>query len=218
MLGKKKKNSSSNQSNSSSKKSDIPSKETSTEELKSKKDLNQECQEYLEGWRRAQADYQNLQRQFEQSKKEYIDYANENLLTELLPAIEQFELALAYLPDLSNLPPEEKEKLDKWFVGIKAVKQMWEQTFDNIGLTTIDTSKTFNPQEHNAVSKESDSTKPKDAILKVVQVGWKFKDKVLRPAKVVVNSLEDSNQSIQKTDLDSKQEKSDIENDSDSKK
>jgi len=154
---------------------------------KNNNDIKEVCQEYLDGWRRAQADYLNLQRQVEEEKKEYINYANENLLMDLLPAIEQFEMALAYLPDLTNIPDQEKNKIEKWFIGIKAVKQMWEQTFSNIGLTTIDTSGKFNPAEHNAIDKEVDPDKEKDTIIKVVQVGWKLKNKVLRPAKVIVN-------------------------------
>lgn len=147
------------------------------------------CFEYLAGWQRAQADYANLKKDLDRLKQEYTVYANENLLHELLPAIDQFEMALSYLPDTNELPEQDKKKMDSWLVGIKAVRQLWEQTFESIGLKGVDTDGAFDPEKHNAVGKEEDETKPHDSILKVVQPGWQLNGKVLRPAKVIVNQL-----------------------------
>lgn len=150
------------------------------------------CPEYLAGWKRAVADYENLKRQSEEDRIHFAKYAHESMLQELLPAIDQFETALAHLPDTSNLPEPEKKQIDNWITGIKAVNSLWQQMFDEIGLTKIPTDAEFDPELHNAVSQESDQDQPDGAILKVIQAGYKLKDNVLRPAKVVVNKHKSS--------------------------
>jgi len=154
-----------------------------------KGDECQKCDEYLAGWKRAQADYANLKKEYEKSRVEIAANANENLLYELLPAIDHFEIALQHLPDISSLPEAERVKLENWLIGITAIKQLWEQTFKEIGLENINTDGNFDPTKHEAVGQEKDETKPNHAILKVVQQGWMFKNRILRPAKVIVNSV-----------------------------
>ncbi len=151
--------------------------------------MDAKCQEYLDGWKRAKADYDNLKKDFEKSRVEIAEYANENLLYELLPAIEHFETALEHVPDISNLADEDKKKLQNWITGIKAVKQLWEQAFRSIGLEHIETKNGFDPAMHEAVSTEQDPEKEEDEIIKIIQPGWKLKDKIIRPTKVIVNKL-----------------------------
>jgi len=150
------------------------------------------CDEYLNGWKRAQADYANLKKEYEKARFEIVANANEQLLYELLPAVDQFETALQHLPDVSNLPDDEKKKMQNWFIGIKAVKQLWEQTFKDIGLENVETDGEFDPAKHEAVGQEEDSEKPDHSILRVTQNGWKLKGKLLRPAKVIINSIDNA--------------------------
>ncbi|MFZ6015148.1 MAG: nucleotide exchange factor GrpE [Patescibacteria group bacterium] len=147
------------------------------------------CAEYLAGWKRAMADYENLQREFKEKQQNFSKYAHEQMLMELLPAIDQFESALEHMPDLSKVPEAERKQLENWFIGIKAVNHLWEEMFNNIGLERVDTAGTFDPLIHNAVGKEEDPNQPQDQILKTVQTGWKLKGTILRPAKVIVNSI-----------------------------
>jgi molecular chaperone GrpE len=145
------------------------------------------CAEYLAGWKRAVADYENLKRQTAEDKMHFAEYAHEQLLNDLLPAVDQFETALKFLPNISELPDPQKQQIENWLVGIKAVRQLWEQSFNEIGLTKIPIDCEFDPNLHTAISQESDPEQPDGAILKVIQIGYKLKDNVLRPAKVVVN-------------------------------
>lgn len=147
------------------------------------------CAEYMAGWKRAVADYENLKRQTAEDKVHFAKYAHVSMLQDLLPAIDHFETALAHLPDTSEIAEPQKKQIDNWIVGIKAVGMLWQQMFDEIGLTKISTDCGFDPKLHSAVSQESDPEKPDGAILKVIQSGYMLKDTVLRPAKVVVNSL-----------------------------
>ncbi len=147
------------------------------------------CSEYLAGWKRAMADYENLKKQTQEDRKNFSNYAHEQLLSDLLPVIDQFETALKFLPDINNLPEPHKQQIENWLVGIKAVNQLWEQLFNEIGLTKISTDCEFDPNLHTAMSQESDPEKPEGSILRTIQTGYKFKNKVLRPAKVIVNSI-----------------------------
>ncbi|MDF1496935.1 MAG: nucleotide exchange factor GrpE [Patescibacteria group bacterium] len=147
------------------------------------------CPEYLAGWKRAVADYENLKRQTAEDKINFSRYAHEQMLLDILPAIDQFETALNHIPDTAEIPELQKKQIDNWLIGIKAVNSLWEQMFQNIGLVKINTDGEFDPNLHNAVSQESDPDKPKGAILKTIQSGWMLKDTVLRPAKVVVNKI-----------------------------
>lgn len=150
-------------------------------------ELKKQSEEYLAGWKRAQADYQNLLKESERSKVEYAKYANERLLSDLLPAIDQFALALSFTPDTSTLSEEEKKKWDNWLVGIKAVKTLWDQAAHNAGLTRISIDGAFDPNLHDAVGTESIEGKESGSIIRVIQDGWSLHGKVLRPAKVIIN-------------------------------
>lgn len=150
--------------------------------------IQQQAEEYLAGWRRAQADYQNLLKESERNKIEYAKYANERLLSDLLPAIDQFGLALSFTPDTSTLSDEEKKKWENWLVGIKAVKTLWDQAAQSAGLTRIAVDGSFDPNLHDAVGTEAVEGKESGSIVRVMQDGWSLHGKVLRPAKVMIAS------------------------------
>ncbi len=148
----------------------------------------EKCEEYLSGWKRAQADYQNLKKESEREKAEFAKYANERLLSELLPAIDQYNLALTYIPDMTSLSPEEKKKYENWLVGIKAVKSLWDQAAQSVGLTRISVDGPFDPQLHDAAGTEAAEGSEPGSILRVIQDGWSLHGKVLRPARVIITS------------------------------
>jgi molecular chaperone GrpE len=150
--------------------------------------LQQERDEYLAGWKRAQADYLNLKKDTDREKQEFGKYANERLLEELLPAIEQFDLAISYAPDLETLPEEEKKRIGNWLNGIRAVRSLWMNTFQSIGLEPVTTEGVFDPQMHEAVGEEVSEGIEAGSIVRTMQGGWKLNGKLLRPAKVIISS------------------------------
>ena len=149
--------------------------------------LKAQAEEYLAGWKRAQADYANLKKEGEREKQEYAKYANERLLDALLPAVDQYEMALRFTPDISTLPEEEQKKLKNWIIGLHAVKSLWETVFQSIGLEKVRTDGAFDPQLHEAVSEEASELAP-GSIVRVSQDGWMLNGKLLRPAKVIVST------------------------------
>jgi molecular chaperone GrpE len=147
-------------------------------------DACQKCEEYLAGWKRAQADYANLKRDSDTQKTEFAKFANERLLDALLPAFDQFEIALTFAPKSEEF--SDPKRFDGWLNGLKAVRSMWEATFRDIGLERVATDGTFDPNLHEAVAEESVEGKEAGTILRTEQSGWKLHGKLLRPAKVTV--------------------------------
>ncbi|MBI5655202.1 nucleotide exchange factor GrpE [Candidatus Uhrbacteria bacterium] len=145
------------------------------------------CPDYLAGWKRAQADYANLKRETDKEKAEFAMYANERLLERLLPAIDQFETALAFTPDTSSLPEDDKKKLTNWITGLQAVRGSWETVFKDIGLEKVPTDGAFDPLIHEAVAHEPSETVEEGNVVRAIQSGWRLNGKLLRPARVSVS-------------------------------
>lgn len=145
------------------------------------------CEQYLAGWKRAQADYQNLKRDVERERSEMAKYANQRLLSDLLPAIDQFSLALRFTPDVATLPEEYRKIWENWLTGIRAVQSLWDRVASDVGLERIPTDGAFDPALHDAAGEEEVEGKEAGMIVKVLQDGWRFHGKVLRPARVIVS-------------------------------
>lgn len=148
--------------------------------------LRAQNEEYLSGWRRAQADYANLKRDGERDRSESVKYANAALLERLLPAIDQYETAMRFAPDLSGLPDDARKKVENWAIGLRAVQSLWESTFREVGLERVPTDGAFDPNLHEAVGETEAEGVPAGNVASVVQGGWKLGEKLLRPARVMV--------------------------------
>jgi molecular chaperone GrpE len=155
---------------------DIEMKEQSKEE------------EYLAGWKRAQADYANLLKDVERQRKEYAAYATEDILHKLLPAFDQFEVALQYTPTLDAIPEDKRRPFETWLTGLQAVKALWESVATELGLELVPATGLLDPRVHEAVTSEVHEAVPAGEIIRVVQNGWSLKGKLLRPAKVIVST------------------------------
>lgn len=138
-------------------------------------------EEYLQGWKRAQADYQNLKKDTEREKAEFAKYANERLLSDLLPTLDQFALALKHVP----ASDADRKSWDNWLVGVRAVQSLWEQAAKAQGLERIPTDGAFDPVRHEAVGEEEGDAP--GSILRVTQDGWTLHGKIIRPAKVIIS-------------------------------
>lgn len=149
--------------------------ETIKEELELSKKKEQE---YLDGWKRAKADYLNLKRESEQRYQELIKFANAGLILEILPVLDNFKLATQHIP--------EEQKKAEWVIGIVHIKKQLEDTLKNLGIETIKTvGEKFNPEFHEAVEK---SESGKDGIItKEVRPGYILNGKVIQVAKVIVS-------------------------------
>jgi len=146
------------------------------------------CAEYLDGWKRAQADYQNLKKQTEKEREEFRKYANESLLSDLITVLDQFNLAMKFMPAIETLPPPEQKNWKNWRVGVEAVKMKWDELATAHHLSEVPTNGLFDPRLHEAVEEREDASVNPGEIIEVVETGWKLHDRLIRPAKVIIAS------------------------------
>jgi len=139
----------------------------------------QEAAENKAGWQRAAADFQNYRRRTEQERDATLGLANEALLSKLLGHVDDFDRALA------NMPPELQDV--GWVEGIIAIDRKLRQLLDSEGLTPIEAvGRPFDPHEHEAVVREERSDVAEGIVTAELQRGYRIRDRVLRPAMVVV--------------------------------
>ncbi len=148
-------------------------------------------QEFLEGWKRCQADFENYKKRQEKEKKEMVLFSNLNLIGQLLPVIDNFNASTAHIP--------EDQKDNAWVTGIMYIQKQLETVLNDFGVTDFEVKvgDKFNPEIHEAVKEKKDNLEKnkkgeeekeeKNIIKKVLQKGYKMKDKIIRPARVIVS-------------------------------
>jgi len=143
--------------------------------------LKAEVEETQQRFVRAQADFDNFRRRTQKEKEELAKYASMKLVTELVPVIDNFERAMATVPEGT-----ESESFSK---GIQMIFRQLETVLNNEGLTAMDTvGQPFNPEFHQAIMQVESDEYEEGTVVEEVQKGYMLKDKVLRPAMVKVSS------------------------------
>ena len=141
-------------------------------------ELEKKSEEYLAGWKRAQADYQNLKKRLETQQSDYTKFANEELILQILPTLDNFKSAYDALP-------KELEK-DPWVQGIKYIKTQLEDILKKNNVQEIKAlNQEFNPEFHEAIKKQK-SKKKKLWVSRVILAGYTLNNKIIRPSKVEV--------------------------------
>lgn len=147
-------------------------------------DYEQRIKELEEKLLRIQAETQNYKRRKEEETEKIIKYANEHLIEELLPILDNFERAV--LLDDSNL----NDELSKFLQGFKMIYSSFLNVLNSMDLKEIEAlDKPFDPTYHQAVLTDKDETKEDGIILEVLQKGYMLKDRVIRASLVKVNNL-----------------------------
>jgi molecular chaperone GrpE len=140
---------------------------------------------------RLAADMENLKKRQERERAELLQFANENLVKELLPVVDNLERALDHGRQL-QAPEALLEGIDMVYQGfLKALDRFGVTPFDSVG-------QHFDPAMHNAVMQEEAPGVPDCRITKEVQKGYLMNQRLLRPAMVVVaRTTQDPNTSCQ---------------------
>lgn len=162
-----------------------------------------ECreEEYLFGWKRCMADFENYKKRQQENQKSLGEYLKIDSTLQILPVIDNFRSAT------EHIPTEQKEA--PWVVGIMYIQKQLEDILKENGVTEMDVKvgDEFDPNLHEAVSDsklparnashndaggrmESESTNGDkelgNKIKKIVLKGYKLGEKVIRAARVVV--------------------------------
>src|SRR5437773_1196329 len=130
---------------------------------------------------RTQADFENYKKRSAREKEEAIKYANRSLLERLVGIIDNFELGLAAAKEQGANSPI--------YSGMVLVQKQLNDLLTENGLQSIEAEgKTFDPNLHEAIAHEPSNEYPEEIVVRQTRRGYRFKDRLLRPAKVVVSS------------------------------
>lgn len=141
-----------------------------------KEKLAQEEERYI----RLRADFDNLKRRNQIDRVAQEKYRAQNLLTDLLPVLDNFERALQV-----EATTEDAKSMKQ---GIEMVYRSLIEATKKEGLEPVATENVqFDPNIHHAVMQEKDDSKESGIVLQELQKGYMLKDRVLRPAMVKVN-------------------------------
>lgn len=141
--------------------------------------LNTEIQQMNEKYLRLYAEFENYKKRVNKDKEELIKYGNETLISELLPILDNLEMALKHAT--SGV----KESLIQ---GVEITLKELKKTLEKFGLVYIEAeNKPFDPQYHHAMSQIERDDIEENIVVEELRKGYMLKDKVLRPSFVTVS-------------------------------
>jgi len=156
-------------------------------ESSKEEDALKRCEEELraceEKYLRMHAEFENVKKRMEREKEKSVAYAQEQFARDLLPVMDSLELALASIPT-----PEEggDEHLQKLREGVQLTLEQFARTFEKHHIRVVDIDQGFDPNFHDAVMQVESEEHESGQIVQVLQKGYTYKERLLRPAMVSV--------------------------------
>ncbi|GAA0341027.1 nucleotide exchange factor GrpE [Bacillus carboniphilus] len=150
------------------------------EAMKTIEELKQQLEEAENKQLRIQADAENFKRRLQNEKISIEKYKAQSLVTELLPALDNFERALKVENPDDVLKPFIQGMEMVYKAIIEALKREGVEPIEAVG-------QPFDPHLHQAVMTESNSEMEAGVVIEEFQKGYKLKDRVIRPSMVKVN-------------------------------
>ncbi len=162
----------------------------SGEESVGSENLQEELDKTREQLLRVAADADNYKKRMEREKEKMVKYAGENILRELLPTVDNLERALEQGRAESQ---DAQQKLNSMLEGIELTYKGLLSILEKFDVKPIDSvGQPFNPDEMDALTMEASDEVPANHVLREFAKGYRFKDRVLRHAQVVVSSGKNS--------------------------
>lgn len=156
-------------------------KAVSVEELRAELEQTKaQAGEYMDGWKRAQAELMNYRKRVERDAADISLLAAGQAAARFFPVLDDFERALKELPESQNL--------NQWAAGVELIYRKGIAALEAEGVVTIEVAEgaEFDPNVHEAVSREICPDRQDGEILEVIHPGYRIGDRVLRPAQVRV--------------------------------
>ena len=129
---------------------------------------------------RTAADLDNLRKRTARDREDAIRYANQRLFEDLIPVIDNFEM---------GMQAAAQDQQSMIYIGMDMVRRQLNEFLTAQGVEDIPTTGSFDPNLHDAVAQEDCAAGEEDRILRVTRRGFRLRDRLLRPAGVVVSRL-----------------------------
>lgn len=139
-----------------------------------------EHEELSNRYMRLQADFNNFKKRTEKERESIFQYATQELITSLLPVIDNFDRALKV--DI------EESTVENLYKGVEMVYKQLMESLKSNGLEEINAlGENFDPNYHHAVAQEENENYEENVVTEVFLKGYKIKEKVIRPSMVKVS-------------------------------
>jgi molecular chaperone GrpE len=139
--------------------------------------LEAEAAKWKEISLRTAAEMDNLRKRTAREREDAVRFANQRLLEDLLPVIDNFEMGM------QAAAQDQKSMI---FIGMDMVRRQLNDFLSGQGVEEIPVDGVFNPNLHDAVSQE-EADGEEGRVLRVTRRGFKLRDRLLRPASVIVS-------------------------------
>jgi molecular chaperone GrpE len=145
-----------------------------------------EAKEHFDRFLRLSAELENFKKRAEKEKGETYKFANENLLKDLLPVLDNLERALEHGREATN----HQALLE----GVEMTHKGFGAVLGKYGLTRIEAmGEEFDPNHHEAVMVQEDAQSPPNRVINQLQKGYRLHNRLIRPAMVVVSKKPEIN-------------------------
>src|SRR6185503_14044563 len=153
----------------------------SPEQLAELKERAAKADEHWNRLLRTTADFENFKKRATREKQDAIKFANETLLQKLIPILDNFDMAL------SAAQSAQSDAVQSLQTGVNMIHQQFKNVMAEAGLEEVDANgKAFDPNLHEAVSQQETAEVPEGQVVQQLRKGYKLRDKLLRPATVIV--------------------------------
>lgn len=136
--------------------------------------------EAVDRMKRTVAEYENAGKRRERQSQERIERATEGMIYQLLPVLDDLELAF------QNLPERAIQKDRAWLEGFEQIHQKLLNILADAGVELLAKDGEFDPTRHEAISHEPHEDIPSGHIIQTLRAGYQRQERVLRPALVRV--------------------------------
>ncbi len=151
------------------------------EQLAELKERAAKAEEHWERLLRTAADFENFKKRVAREKQEAIKFANEGLLTKLLPVLDNLDLAVTAA---QSATPEANQSFHE---GVNMVSRQLKGVLAEAGLEEVDAAgKLFDPHLHEAISQQETPEVPHEHVVQQLRKGYRLRGRLLRPASVIV--------------------------------
>ncbi len=165
----------------------------SSRELEQLEEKAKLADDYFDRLLRSQADFENFKKRAEKEKAEFLKYANQSLIYELLGAVDNFERAVE--------AAEKKDDFKLLHQGVEMILKELHEILKKRGISRMEALGTpFDPHRHEAVTYADSEEHPENMVIEEIQKGYLLEGKVIRPAIVKVSKKELKNEKEDLTD------------------
>jgi molecular chaperone GrpE len=146
---------------------------------------SQEAEEHRERYLRGAAEFDNARKRAAREREDYTRYANESLLRELLPVLDNFSRAL----QAARSEPGAAAVT----AGVELIQRELLRVLEKFGVTPFDSvGQPFDPERHEAIARVPAVGQPEGTVVNETARGYMLNGRVLRPAMVTVATLPDA--------------------------